>query len=163
MESDPSCSKALPQSHRSALLKGDLTKQMAAYGRWERGGEWRKGEVALFSERKEGVCSEGGPVSLLPSSIFHYVVTLWLRASSNTLISLHEFNCACMSASLFCCVNLSCLFFPTLRITAAASAAAAGNTVHLQVYSSFFIYLFIFHSNKVSVVLHIILWVEDVS
>lgn len=68
----------------------------------------------------------GGPVSLLPSSIFHYVVTLWLRASSYTLISLHEFNCACMSASLFCCVNLSCLFLPALRIS------AAGDTLHLS-------------------------------
>lgn len=35
-------------------------------------------------------------MSFLPSSIFHYVVTLWLRASSNTLIILREFNCVCL-------------------------------------------------------------------
>ena len=84
----------------------------------------------------------GGPVSLLPPSILNYVVLLQLRASSNTLISLHEFNCACMSASMFCCVNLSCLFFHSQSITA---AAAAGNTVHLRVNSSSFIFFFFFH------------------
>lgn len=63
MESDLSCSKALPHSYRSALLKGDLTKQMAAYGRWEGGGAWRQGEVALFSERGVGAVRWGTHVS----------------------------------------------------------------------------------------------------
>lgn len=72
--------------------------------------------VALLSwGRRRG----GGLVFLLPSSIFHYVVTLWLCASSNTLISLRQFNCTCVcqlvllhKSVLFVCV---CFFFlPTL-------------------------------------------------
>lgn len=43
-----------------------------------------------------------------------------------------------MSASLFCCVNLSCLFSPFPSVL-----SAAGKTLHLRVFSWIFIYLFI--------------------
>lgn len=59
--------------------------------------------------KERGIVFRGGPMSLLPSSIFHYVVTLRVHASHNTLISLPEFNCMCMSASVVLCVKI-CLF-----------------------------------------------------
>lgn len=100
-------------------------------------------------------------MSLLPSSIFHYVVTLQLRASSNTLIRLHEFNCACMSASLFLlCKSVLFVFSLTLSVS-----AAAGNTVHLQLIFLFFIsFLFYFlDSSSVCMVHHIIQREENIS
>lgn len=59
--------------------------------------------------KERGIVFRGGPMSLLPSSIFHYVVTLRVHASHNTLISLPEFNCTCVSARVILCVKI-CLF-----------------------------------------------------
>lgn len=73
-----------------------------------------------------------------------------------------------MSASLFCCVNLSCLFFPYSEYHCCCCRCCcrkhcAPSSLLLIFYIFIHLFIYLFYSNKVCMVLRITLWAEDVS